>query len=188
MKTSGLVKNIFAAICLALCIILPSFLPQNVNQMISPMHIPVLLCGFACGWQLGALVGFTAPLLRLLMLGMPPIVFALPMAFELAVYGAVTGLMYMLLPRRPVSIYAALIAAMIAGRVAGGLVTAQLFSQNLFGVVGSPMYGGAEAYSVNAFLTAYFGAAVPGIVLHIVIVPTLVLALERAKVLPARAR
>jgi len=71
--------------------------------MLCPMHIPVLLCGFLCGPAWAAIVGAVAPLLRFALFGMPPIFpTGTAMAFELAAYGAVSGLMYRLLPKKPV--------------------------------------------------------------------------------------
>ena len=39
--------------------------------MLCPMHLPILLAGFVCGGPVGAVVGFIAPLLRMVMFGMP---------------------------------------------------------------------------------------------------------------------
>lgn len=86
-----------------------------------PMHIPVLLCGFVCGWPWGLAVGVVAPPLRSVLFGMPPMYpTALCMAFELAAYGAVAGLMYRALSKKKSNIYVALITAMIAGRLVWG--------------------------------------------------------------------
>ena len=83
-------RLVFAAVCLALCLVLPFLTGNNreLGTLFSLMHLPVLLCGLMCGLRLGLLVGFTAPLLRSLMFGMPPMpIVAVPMAFELAAYG-----------------------------------------------------------------------------------------------------
>jgi thiamine transporter ThiT len=115
----------YAAICLALALVLPFLTGQipQIGAMLSPMHIPVLLCGFMCGWPWGLAVGFIAPLLRSVLFGMPALFpAAVAMAFELAVYGGMSGLLYRLLPRKPWAVYAALIIAMIAGRVVWGAV------------------------------------------------------------------
>lgn len=89
--------------------------------MLCPMHIPVILCGFICGWQYGLLIGVMAPLLRSLTLGMPPIFpTAVAMAFELATYGAISGILYQVLPKKKPFIYVALLIAMIVGRLVWG--------------------------------------------------------------------
>ena len=113
---------VFAAAFLALALMLPFLTGQipQIGSMLSPMHIPVLLCGFVCGWPWGLAVGVVAPPLRSVLFGMPPMYpTALCMAFELAAYGAVAGLMYRALPKKKSNIYVALITAMIAGRPPG---------------------------------------------------------------------
>ena len=114
---------IYAALCLALCLYLPFLTGQipQIGKALSPMHIPVLLCGFLCGWPYALAVGFIAPLLRSALFGMPTMFpAAVAMAFELAAYGAVAGLLYRVLPKRTGCIYVALIAAMVAGRLVWG--------------------------------------------------------------------
>ena len=113
-------KLVYSALCLALCLVLPFLIGQipQIGQMLSPMHIPVLLCGFLCGWPWGLAVGFIAPLLRSVLFHMPAMYpGAISMAFELATYGAVSGLLYHLLPKKNGYIYVALIVAMLCGRV-----------------------------------------------------------------------
>lgn len=158
---------------LALGITLP-FLTANLPQMGSaflPMHIPVLLCGFVCGWPWGLAVGFVTPLLRMLLVGMPPATTAIPMAFELATYGALTGLFYWKLPKALPSLYASLLGAMLGGRIVWGIVRWVM------------MATGVE-FGFQAFLTGAFVFALPGIIIQIVLVPILILALRRARLMP----
>ena len=94
-KNSSPARNVvLAALFLALAFVLPmvtGHLPQ-VGNMLCPMHFPILLCGFVLGGPWGLAVGFAAPLLRSVLFGMPPMFpIAISMAFELAVYGAVSG-------------------------------------------------------------------------------------------------
>lgn len=172
---SGSTVNMaMAAVFLALCFILPFFTGQipAIGSKISPMHIPVLICGYVCGWQWGLVVGFVAPVLRSMIFGMPPMMpTAVAMSFELAAYGAMTGWLYARLPKNHVSVYVSLIGAMLFGRIVWGLV-----SVVLYGVMGN-------AFTVQAFLAGAFINAVPAIILHIAIVPLIVIALRRAKVL-----
>ena len=98
------IKNLTAsAICLTLYILLP-FLTSQIPQIgnaLSPMHIPVLLCGFICGPYYAAVVGATAPLLRFLIFGMPPIMpIGVAMCFELTVYGIIAGILYKMFPKK----------------------------------------------------------------------------------------
>ena len=164
-------KLTYAALFLALALVLPFLTGQipQIGSMLSPMHIPALLCGFLCGWPWGFAVGFIAPLLRSVVFGMPAMFpGAVAMAFELAVYGGLSGLLYSLLPKKKRSIYAALLIAMVAGRVVWGIVRLIL----------AGLSGGSFTWAL--FLSGAVTSAVPGIILHIVLIPVLVMALERA--------
>ena len=171
MNTLQIRKLTYAALFLALAIVLPFLTGQipEIGSMLCPMHIPVLLCGFLCGWPWGLAVGLIAPLLRSVLFGAPPMFpGAVAMAFELAVYGAIAGLLYRLLPKKKWSIYASLIIAMIAGRVVWGIV--RLILAGLSG----------KGFTWAAFMAGAFTNAVPGIILQIVLIPVLVMVLERA--------
>lgn len=168
LKTKNLVLS---GACLALCMLLPFLTGQipEIGKALSPMHIPVLLCGFICGWPYALAVGFIAPFLRFFLFQMPPIMpTGTAMAFELATYGAVSGLLYQKLPKKNSYVYVSLIGAMIAGRIVWGC--AQLL---LTGVTKSP-------FTWQAFMTGAFVAAIPGIICHIVIIPIIVLTLKKA--------
>ncbi len=132
MKTQ---KMVVSAFFLALALVLPFLTGQipQVGNMLSPMHFPVLLCGFICGWPAGLAVGFIAPLLRFMLFGMPPIFpTGIAMAFELAVYGAVSGLIFSKVRYSTASIYATLVSAMLAGRLVWGAV--RFILAKLFGM------------------------------------------------------
>ena len=69
----------------------------------------------------GLLVGFVLPITRSLLFGMPPLVpTALAMAFEMAGYGAVAGLLYQRLRPGRGRVYVALIGACWRGARYGG--------------------------------------------------------------------
>ena len=164
-------KLTYAALFLAIAMVLPFLTGQipEIGSMLSPMHIPVLLCGFMSGWPWGLAVGFIAPLLRSVIFGVPPMFpGAAAMAFELAVYGCLSGLLYRVLPKKKWSIYAALIISMIAGRVVWGI--ARLVLAGLAG----------NSFTWKMFIAGAVTNAVPGIILHIVLIPVLVMVLERA--------
>ena len=125
MKKTDVKTLVLSALFLALALVLPFLTGQipEIGSMLCPMHIPVLLCGFFCGWPWGLAVGFIAPLLRSLLFGMPPMFpVAVSMAFELATYGSISGLLYRKLPQNKLSVYISLLTAMIAGRLVWGLV------------------------------------------------------------------
>ena len=166
-----LIRLVLAGMFLALGLVLP-FLTGQIPQfgsMLLPMHIPVLICGFVCGWPYGLAVGLITPVLRSLMFGMPPMFpGAVAMAFELAAYGFMTGLLYKLLPKKVPFIYVTLVAAMLVGRVVWGLVTFLLVSS------------AGSAFTFSAFLAGAFVNAVPGIIVQIVLIPIIILALQKA--------
>ena len=161
---------IFAALFLALAYVMPFLTGQipKLGSMLCPMHIPILLCGFICGWQWGLVIGLIAPLMRSLTPGMPPLFpVAVCMAAELAAYGAFSGLMHRALPKKKPYIYCSLLAAMVAGRLIWGAA--------MFACMG--MNGGG--FTLSAFLSGAVINAVPGIIVQIVLVPILVMLLER---------
>ena len=165
-------KLTYSALYLAIALALPFITGQipEIGAMLSPMHIPVLLCGFVCGWQWGMAVGLIAPMLRSVLFGMPTMYpAAIAMTPELAVYGAVSGLLYRLLPKKVWSIYVSLIVAMIAGRLVWG--AARFLLAGLSGT----------EFPLSAFFAGAVLNAIPGIILHIVLIPILVMVLEKAK-------
>ena len=166
-------KNLaLGAMFLALGMVLPFLTGQirQIGNMLLPMHIPVLLCGLICGWQYGAAVGFVLPLLRSLAFGMPPLYpMALAMAFELATYGFVSGFLYARSRWQCVlALYRCLIAAMLAGRLVWG--AAEIVLLGLRG----------NAFTWEAFLAGAVTGAIPGIVLQLVLIPAVMVALDRA--------
>ncbi|MBR3869536.1 MAG: ECF transporter S component [Clostridia bacterium] len=174
---SSLLKMILAALFLALAYVLPFLTGQipEIGAMLCPLHIPVLLCGFICGWPWGLVLGFVAPLFRSITLGMP-VLFptAVCMAFELAAYGFVAGLMHRKLPRKKPYIYCSLLTAMIIGRLVWG---AAMFV--CMGVSGG-------SFTFAAFLAGAITNAIPGIIVQIVLIPVLVMILDNPKVINLR--
>ena len=172
-KNNSLLKMVLSAMFLALAFVMPFLTGQipEVGAMLCPLHIPVLLCGFVCGWPWGLAVGFIAPLLRSLTLSMPPLFpTAVCMAFELAGYGAVAGLMHKALPRKKPYIYCSLLTAMLVGRLIWGAAMMVCMGIN----------GGGFTFA--AFIAGAFTNALPGIIVQLVLVPILVMLLENPKI------
>lgn len=166
------IKNItLAAMFLGLGLVLPLFTGQipQIGNMLLPMHIPVFLCGLICGWQYGAAIGLVLPLLRSAIFGMP--VFfpaATAMAFELMTYGLVSGLLYSISKWQCIrALYRCLICAMLSGRAVWGAVQA----------VQLGLSGGGLTFKI--FMTEAFLNAVPGILLQLVLIPAIMVALNR---------
>lgn len=173
-KHNSLLKMILAALFLALAYVMPFLTGQipEIGSMLCPLHIPILICGFICGWPWGLVVGFIAPLLRSLTLGMPPFFpTAVCMAFELAAYGAIAGLMHKILPRKKPYVYVSLLTAMIVGRLVWGAAMFIFMGLN-----------GAN-FTFSAFIAGAFTNAIPGIVVQIVLIPLIVMVLDNLKVL-----
>ncbi len=166
-------KMVASALCLALCLVLPLLTGQipEIGNALCPMHLPVLLCGFICSWPWGMAVGFVAPLLRSVIFGMPPMFpTGVSMAFELGAYGLISGLVYRKLPRRPWSVYAALVAAMVGGRLVWGAVRFILAGLT------------AGEFPFSVFLAGAVTTAIPGILVQLVLIPVLVITLQKARV------
>lgn len=168
-----ILKMVLSAFFLALAYVMPYLTGQipEVGSMLCPMHIPVILCGFICGPAWGLAVGATAPIMRSLLTGGFPPMFptAIAMAFELAAYGAVCGILHKILPKRKSFVYVSLLSAMIIGRLIWGLVTFICISAS----------GGAFTFS--AFLAGAVVNAIPGIIVQIVVIPVIVILLRKTK-------
>lgn len=165
-------KLTFSGLFLALTLLLPFLTGQipQIGSALSPMHIPVLLCGFVCGGPFALIVGLLAPTLRFLLFGMPPLFpVGIAMTFELGAYGLISGIMYSKLPKKKISIYISLITAMLAGRVVWG---AAMYFISLLTTV---------KFNISIFMAGAFIKAVPGIIVHIILIPVIVMALEKIK-------
>lgn len=170
-------KICVTAIMIALCCILPTmFHMAGLGTAFSPMHIPVLLCGLICGGWYGLGCGILGPILSSLLTGMPGATMLISMVPELIVYGAVTGLMMRVVRTGKLTgdLYVSLIAAMLAGRLVGGVAKALFYM------------GSGEAFTLAVWASSYFVSSLPGIICHLILIPLLVMALYRAKLIPAR--
>ena len=179
-KDFAIKKMVLSALFLALGVVLPFLTGQipAVGSMLLPMHIPVLLCGFLCGKWWGLAVGLLCPLLRSVLFGAPPMFpTAVAMSAELMTYGFVTGFLYgKSMPRlfEPWRVLISLLTAMILGRVVWGAVRILL------------TVAGAGSFTWKTFLSGAVTAAIPGIVLQVVLIPLLLAALKKAGVFPLK--
>lgn len=164
-------KLTLSAMFLAIGLILPLFTGQipQIGNMLLPMHIPVFLCGLICGWQYGLVVGIVVPLLRSVVFGMP-VMFpnAIAMAFELMTYGFTAGFLYGRSRHQCIiALYRSIVAAMVLGRIVWGAAEVVLV-----GASGS-------AFTWKAFMAGAFFNAIPGIILQLIVLPVVMLALNR---------
>ena len=175
MKFSYVKKMVFAAVCVALCVVLPIAFHAipNAGTVVLPMHIPVLICGMICGWPFGLACGLLGPALSSVLTGMP-LAAALPgMMVECAVYGCASGILTQCVRtgNRYADLFLSLVPAMLLGRVLSGIVKALILTPGL---------------SLTAWATTSFVTSLPGIAIQLVLIPVLVLGLERAKLIPKR--
>ena len=167
MKTKQLVLT---AMFIALGVVLPQAFHAipNAGSVFLPMHIPVLMSGFVAGPLFGLICGVATPLLSHLIFGMPPAPVLPGMLCELAVYGLMTGLLSRLIKIKNVTAktYIVLILAMLAGRLTYGVLNALVFK--------------AGSYSMQAWTSAAFITALPGIVIQLILIPVLIVRLKKA--------
>ena len=153
-QMSSVKKSSFCALCIALCLVLPPvFHAIGAGAIFLPMHLPVFVCALICGWGYGIFCGVAGCILSSLLTGMPTVASLPAMGTELAVYGLVAGL--------------------LLGRVAAGIVNAWIFARGV-------------AYSMALWASAYFLTSWPGTVLILIFVPILIVSLMRARLIPNR--
>lgn len=171
------IKNLtLAAMFLAIGMILPLFTGQipQIGSMLLPMHLPVFLCALVCGWKYGLPMAFVLPVLRSAVFGMPPMYpTAIAMAFELAGYAFVAGILYEKSRWQCIrALYRCLLISMAAGRVIWGCVQVALL-----GI-------GGGTFTFQAFIGGALLNAVPGIILQLILIPAIMAALDRTKLVP----
>lgn len=169
-----------SAMFLAIGMVLPLLTGQiqQIGNMLLPMHIPVFLCALICGWKYGLPMAFILPLFRSVVFGMPPVYpTALAMAFELATYAFVAGFLYEKSRWQCIrALYRCMLIAMAAGRIVWGIVQVILL-----GV-------GGKAFTFQAFIGGALLNAIPGIILQLILIPAVMMALNRTKLVPFRGK
>lgn len=175
MKLTPVKKLVFTAVCAALCLVLPMAFHSvpNAGTIFLPMHIPVLLCGLICGWPYGGVCGIVGPLLSSLVTSMPPAAMLPSMMVECCAYGFVTGMLmrHVHTKHAVADLYISLVSAMVVGRVVAGFAKAWIFTPGI-----SPF----------AWVTTSLVTGIPGIVIQLILMPMVVLALTKAKLIPNR--
>ena len=170
-------KNlVLTAMFLAIGLVLPFLTGQipEIGSMLLPMHIPVFLCCYICSWKHGMALGFILPLMRSMVFHMPALYpGAIAMAFEMAAYGLVAGyIFYKSKYKCTKALYKSMIISMLAGRVVWGI--AQVILLGL----------GGSAFTFSAFIAGAFAKALPGIIIQLILIPAVMVALGRAKLVP----
>jgi len=170
---SKLKKYVITAMCITMCSVIPLVLHAmpGAGNTVLPMHIPVLVCGILLGWYFGLLAGLLGPMLSSFTTGMPIVAVLPSMMVELAAFGAVAGVMMRIVRtgNKFVNIYASLITAMIIGRILGGMARAFIFAPGTL--------------SMSLWVYSYFISSLPGIIIQLILIPVIIAALERARIL-----
>ncbi|NLJ79219.1 MAG: ECF transporter S component [Tissierellia bacterium] len=166
VKTKDLVT---ASVLLAIGILLPLVIHiSGINGTIFlPMHIPVLIAGLVVGSPLGFVIGILSPVINNFLTGMPPIPILWIMTVELAIYGLLSGYLYR---RIKMSLLPSLILSMIAGRI-GAALTLLILGMG-FGLTVPPM---------NIYIQGIILTALPGIIIQIILIPTIIRAYEKSQ-------
>lgn len=178
-KMSSVKKICICAICIALCYVLPiAFHTFGIGNAFSPMHIPVLLCGMVCGSFYGGFCGVAGPLLSSLLSGMPPATALVTMLPELLTYGIVTGFMMKRIHtgKLVTDLYVSLGIAMVVGRIVAGIARALFVT----------LVATGDTFGISLWISSYFVGSLPGIVVHLVLLPILVTTLMKAGIIPRR--
>ncbi len=172
-KTSDTtLKLVVSALMLALSIILPTVIgmgSQRLGQIFLPMHIPVMLCGIICGTPYGIIIGLSAPLLKSVITGLPVMTAAVSMAFELATYGGMCGMLYKLFPKKIGFIYPNLLLSMIVGRIVNGSINYLITTAS------------DNEFVLSSFITLTTVNALPGIVIQLALIPLIVHSLRKTR-------
>lgn len=165
-----------AALVCALSVIVPQVFHllggRTLGNAFLPMHLPVLLGGYLLNPVAAAICGMLSPILSFLFTGMPPISRLFFMIFELGAYGLCTSL-FARKCRLPV--FLSLPLAQILGRAVYFL--SLVFALNILHLEISGVS------SASAALLSTVSTGLPGIILQLFIVPVLLAALRKAKVI-----
>ena len=159
-------KIIYIAMFSAIGIVLPQafhlFGSQTAGQMFLPIHLPVFIGAMLLGPLAGIIIAFVSLSVGVL-LGMPPLLFAYFMFFEMVTYAAVTGLVYYKLQW---NVYVSLLLGKISGMLMALIVINIALA--LFTLAVPPTYGSLLMFSIG----------IPGIIIQFIVVPIVVIRLQ----------
>ncbi len=166
-------KVVYAAMFFAIGMVLPLITAQikEIGDSLLPLHLTVMLCSIICGWKYGLIVGFILPLLRSVIFSMPSIYpNAVWIATELATYGFFMGFLYNKFFKKQIWwLYCSMLITMIAGRIVWGVTKAFLLGLR------------GEMFTFSGFIIGGFIDALPGIVIQLILIPTIIAIMNRKK-------
>ena len=159
-------KISLTALFVALCVVLPFAFHSvpNAGSVFLPMHIPVLLAGIILGWPFGLVCG---PRSRAFVPSYRNAACSHTTrhGLRVAVYGSVSGLIPSARQNRLIGLYVPW-SEPCSQADRRGVLNALIFK--------------AGKYSLSIWLTSYFVTSLPGIVIQLVLIPSLVYILQRS--------
>ena len=144
-------KMTYAALYLAIAMVLP-FITGQIPE-IGSMLCPMHIPALLCGFMCGWPWGVAVGFVAPLLRS---VIFGMPVMFPTAV------------PKKKWTVYIVLILSMIAGRIVWGVV--RLILAGLSG----------NSFTWSLFIAGAVTNAIPGIIMHIVLIPVLVILMDRA--------
>lgn len=148
---------------------------SEFGKMFLPMHLSVFIAGVFLGKYYGLGIGFFTPLLNSLF-GMPMFPMNLIMACELAAYGFFSGWFTSLMPGKKIKLFGkdlkimiGLLLSMLAGRI--------VYAASIYVAV---QLMGMEKLPKPLSIVAATVTGLPGIILQLILVPTIVYVLRKA--------
>lgn len=169
MKNQLTKQLVLSGVFIALGIVLPMvFHIFGGGNIFLPMHIPVIIAGFFLSVPYALAVGVLTPILSSLLTGMPPVFPVLPfMIVELATYSLVVSILYR---KYNINVYVSLIVSMLCGRIMAGVA-----------VWGLATFFMAKLPSPLVFITGSVAKSIPGIIIQLIFIPTVVMILSKNK-------
>jgi hypothetical protein len=154
---SQLKYYVFSVVFTSLAVSVPWLSHQFgiAGQIFLPMHFFILAAGFLFGWRTGLLVGIISPIMSYSLTQMPVLALLPQVVIELAVYGLIIGI----LREKKINLWAALLSAMVLGRLARVLFILLFVSQ------------------MNAL--EFIKMSLPGIILQIILIPVAVYFIQK---------
>jgi len=172
--------GLFIALGIVLPIIFHAVGGGHLGRAFLPMYLPVLAAAMLVSPLVAFCVGLITPALSSLLTGMPPVVPTMPMMMiELSLMGLAASLLHR---RLRLHVVLATAAALVLGRAVMGLsalAALSLLPQQVQESAPEFMRGPLP------YVIAATGVAMPGLVMLMVVVPTVVIAVERRSLLRA---
>lgn len=175
MNLSPVKKSMIASMCIALCVVLTqAFHVIKLGDMFyGPINMPVLLCSLLCGWKCGVLCALAGLTLSTAVSGVPSLVWLPVLMAECLISALVCGLFTGKIrePTGSGNLSVTLLVSMLSGRVVGALLSALLFARDGL----SPIF----------WIGGYLAAAMPGMIVLLVLLPFVMDAVRAAGLLPS---